>query len=445
MDIKVNKSILHGAVTVPGSKSHTIRALLLAAMAHGISYIRNPLLSADCISALNAIPLINAKILKKDTDCWTIKGAGDSLCLPQDVVNVGNSGSLLYFLSPIAATFAGWSVFTGDSSIRHRPIGHVISLLKGLGANAFVTKDGNNTPPLLIHGPIHATKVTTQGTLSQYISGAMMAATRLEGKTELFLTEPKETPYLTMTQKWLESLGVAVGVSSDYKHIWVQGPVRFEGFDRVIPCDWEAVAFPLIAAIMTGSSIQIDNVDSSGTQGDSAIVEVLQSVNAPLVWDKEKSVLYCNATEQTTLTTKHLPDGELRVNLSSFPDAICAMAVIACFIEGKVILEDLSICRKKETDRVKVMSEELCKLGANIEVIGDSMIIRGSANAKSTLKPMTINTYEDHRVAMSFACLALALKDTSRDFIIKDAQCCSVSFPNFFECMEGLGADFVQV
>ncbi|MDE6349556.1 MAG: 3-phosphoshikimate 1-carboxyvinyltransferase, partial [Treponemataceae bacterium] len=132
MDVIARRQTLRGHIQVPGSKSHTIRALILATMAEGQSCIRNPLPSADCMSTAAAIPLIGAEIgldLRTEGETgtmWFVNGAGKNLHAPTDVINVGNSGSLLYFLAPIAATFDGWSVFTGDASIRTRPVRHMV-------------------------------------------------------------------------------------------------------------------------------------------------------------------------------------------------------------------------------------------------------------------------------------------------------------------------------
>ena len=141
---------------------------------------------------------------------------------------------------------------------------------------------------MLIKGPINASNtVKTGGELSQYVSGMMMAACRLNGTLKIELSNPKETPYLYMTQKWLESCGVKVRMSEDFKHIEVDGPVKIKAFDKAIPSDWEAVAFPLIAALITDSELVINNVDLSGTQGDEAIVEVLKSLGADIELDKQ--------------------------------------------------------------------------------------------------------------------------------------------------------------
>ena len=451
MKILAKKTSLSGNIVVPGSKSHTIRALILASLAEGVSHISNPLPSADCLSASKAIQEIGASVdFDNKNNIWTVTGAGKNAHLPSNVVDVGNSGSVLYFFTPICATFEGWSIFTGDSSIRKRPILHLLEALKQLGANCYVSRPEENAPPALVQGPIKAGKVITDGRLSQYISGLMMASTLIDGKLEIELTDPKEVPYLDMTKFWLESLGVQVEMSSDYKKISITGPYQLKSFDKAIPSDWEAVAFPLIAGLITDSKIVIDNVDGSGTQGDDAIVSVLQSVGADIQWNKETSQLI--VTGGNRLSTENLPEKTLRVNLAGFPDAICALAVIACFIEGKTVLEDIGVCRRKETDRIVVMKSELEKLGAKVEegedylaIYGNSPILaNGEKNPNFKLHGGTVESFDDHRVAMSLACLGLGLPE-GQEVIVNDAECCSVSFPGFFEVMNKINANFTEI
>lgn len=461
MEIKASKHNLSGSIIVPGSKSHTIRALILATIADGTSIIRNPLPSADCLSTAKAVPLIGAEIdlnLSEEGEPgtqWVVKGAGKNIHLPEDVVDVGNSGSLLYFLSPIAANFEGISIFTGDDSIRKRPVLHVVDALNQLGAKARTSVPGRNGCPMVIEGPVKAGVVNTPGEVSsQYISGLMMSAILMNGKLTLNLSNPKETPYLTMTQKWMEKVGVPAYISEDYKKIEVTGPVDLKAFDETIPSDWEAVAFPLIAALVNDSDITIENIDGSGTQGDDAIVEVLKSIGADIEWNKETQQIRVRGGKKAKngtgrLSTEKCPDGILKVKMSSFPDAICALAVIACFTEGTVVLEDADVCRRKETDRLAVLKKELTRLGAAVEEKPDALIIHGhsplTADGKNNpmfcLKGGICESYDDHRMAMSLACLGLGLPE-GQSVIVKNAECCAVSFPRFFEVMNGIGADF---
>ena len=454
MKIKAFKNELSGHIQVPGSKSHTIRALILASLAEGTSHISNPLSSADCLSTSKAIPLIGAELendlatMEKDK-VWTVKGAGNKVHLPTNVIDVGNSGSLLYFLSPIAATFEGWSIFTGDESIRKRPVAHVVDVLNQLGAEAHISQPGATTCPMLIKGPIDCkAKVDTDGAVSsQYISGLMMSAIRMNGTLKIELSDPKETPYLTMTQKWLEQVGVNCRISDDFKHIEVDGPVNLKAFDTTIPSDWEAVAFPLMAGLITDSKITIDNIDIGGTQGDDAIVDIFKSVGGDITIDKDKKFLVVRGGKR--LTTENLPGKELHVKISGFPDAICAIAATACFIEGTTVIEDAEVCRRKETDRIKVLKSELEKLGGNVEEGPDYMIIHGHSPIKAdgTKNPEfkmhggEVDSYLDHRIAMSMACLGLGLAN-GETVTVKDAECCNVSFPHFFEVMNGIGANF---
>lgn len=454
MKISSQKSSLSGSVSVPGSKSHTIRALILATLADGTSHIKNPLPSNDCLSTVQAVKQIGAEVIVPEDSSeagaaspavWTVLGAGKNLHLPDGVIDVGNSGSLMYFLCPVLSTLAGECTFTGDESICKRPVNHLIDALNQLGGNASCLEPNSVTPPFKFAGPIDVNKtLTTDGKLSQYISGFMMATSRLNGTLHINLTDPKETPYLTMTKMWLESVGVPCTISDDFKKITVTGPVDIKAFDKTVPSDWEAVAFPLIAALISGSEIVIEGIDGSGSQGDDKIVEVLQQVGADIVWDKKACTLTVRGNEGGKgLSTKNCPNSEFRVTISPFPDAICALAVIACFIEGTTVITDVEICRKKETDRIEAMKTELRKLGADVEEGDDCLIIHGHEGGKG-LHSGNVESYKDHRIAMSLACLGLGLP-AEENVIINDAECCSVSFPHFFEVMNGIGAGFKEV
>ncbi len=462
MRICGKRNQLMGRTVVPGSKSHTIRALLLATLAEGKSTIHNPLPSADCLSTAAAVPLMGSRVdLNLTTEGvpgtdWEVYGAGKNLHLPTDVINVGNSGSLLYFLSPVAATFEGYSIFTGDESIRKRPVDHVADVLCQMGAIASTSQPGSRFCPLVIKGPVSAKNtVRTEGSVSsQYISGLMMAALRMKETLNIELSKPTETPYLTMTQKWLEKIGAKVHISEDFKKISVTPPAEIKAFDCTIPSDWEAVAFPLIAAAISDSDIFIDNIDGSGTQGDDAIVGILESIGADIEWNRDENVLHVRGGKKSKdgigrLTTENLPGGELHVNLSGFPDAICALSAIACFTEGHIYIEDIGVCRRKETDRISVLKKELEKLGAKVEEGSDFMIIHGHSPVLADGKPnpdfklhgAEVESYFDHRVAMSLACMGLGMRDGERIFV-KNAECCSVSFPHFFDVMNEIGAGF---
>lgn len=435
MKVKIKKSSLKGEITVPGSKSHTIRALMFALLSEGECLILNPLNSDDCVATLNAIQKVGAKV-EIHNSVWKITGAGKNLHLPTEKIDVKNSGSLMYFLCPILATLKGKCEFTGDDSICKRPVNHLIDSLIQLGAKAEC--QNGKTPPFWFEGPINSqNELITDGELSQYISGFMMASTRLENSLKIQLTNPKETPYLTMTKKWLEFCGVDCKISDDFKTIQTQANQTILPFTKTIPSDWEGVAFPLIAALITKSEILINNIDCSKSQGDEKIVEILQKVGANIIFDEQNERLIIKGNCE--LSTKNLENQKLVINMSEFPDAICALTVISCFIEGTIEFVDIEICRKKETDRISAMESELFKLGAQIQDVGDKLVIHGKKDGKN-LHGGIVESYKDHRIVMSLATLGFGLNKT-QCLTIKDAQWCSVTFPNFFEEMKRLGGN----
>lgn len=436
MKVVSKKMQLSGSLTVPGSKSHTIRAGIFAALASGTSIIRNPLPSADCLSCMDVLKAFGSSVTIEN-GMWTVTAPASGLTLPSRVVDVGDSGSVLYFMTPIAATLPGWTVMTGDASICTRPIRALLEALIALGADGFTTRPDVDAPPVVVKGPFRAGSVLLEGNLSQYVSGIMMAAPRIQGTTIINLKNPKEKPFLKMTCDWLKSVGIKVSYNEEtLDHFEVTGPQTYRSFDRTIPSDWEGVAFPLVAAVITGSTIEIDSVDCSGSQGDAAIVEILQSMGADIFLDTQREVLVVNGS------SLHVNPVRLRggsFNCAGFPDAVPSLAVAACFAEGDTVLTDIGVCRLKETDRIALMRKELSKLGASVDEGSDFLVIHG--NGGRNLHGGDVQSYDDHRIAMALAVAGLAIPGTG--VTVHEAECCAVSFPAFYETMNGIGAGFV--
>lgn len=439
MQVFAKRHRLHGSAAVPGSKSHTIRACLFAAMAEGTSVIRNPLEGEDCLSALRAVEAFGART-GRSRGLWTVTAPRGGLTLPSQVIDVGNSGSLLYFISPIAATLPGWTFITGDESICRRPVDEIIKAIKDLGGDGFCSRPGSCAPPFAVKGPIKAGRVEHEGVLSQQISGLLMAAARLEGKTVIDLRNPKETPFVKMTVDWLASVGIKVDYdSAGMNHFEIEGPRRYAAFDRSIPSDWGAAAFPLVAAAITGSELSIPRVDFSESQGDKAIVDVLSAMGADIEADEGAACLYINRRREGLLWDNGAPrlkGGEF--NCASIPDAVPALAVAACFAEGETVLSDIGVVRLKETDRIAILKKELSRLGAEIEEGADYLVIRGKGG--KNLHGGAVESHHDHRIAMALSVMGLALED---GVTVSGAECCAVSFPHFYEKMNDCGAGFV--
>lgn len=439
MNVTARKTTLAGSLSVPGSKSHTVRAGIFAALASGTSVIRNPLPSADCLSCMDVIQAFGARVTM-EPGIWTVTAPEGGIRLPDRVVDVGNSGSVLYFMTPVAATLAGWTVMTGDASICTRPIRGLIEALKQLGAEGFTTRPDSPAPPAVIGGPLHAGRVALEGNLSQYVSGILMAAPRVSGTTVIDLSNPKETPFIKMTCDWLESVGIQVSYDpARLDHFELTGPQPYRSFDRAIPSDWEGVAFPLVAAVITGSPLEIEHVDCTGSQGDEAIVDILRAMGARIELDRSRETLVVNGGRDAAgkVSPVDLRGGEF--NCAGFPDALPSLAVAAAFARGDTKLTDVGVCRLKETDRIALMREELGKLGASVDEGPDFLVIHGSGG--ENLHGGLVESHDDHRIAMALAVAGLAIPEGA--VTVRDAECCAVSFPDFFGTMNSVGAGFV--
>lgn len=436
MKVTSRKTGLSGTLVVPGSKSHTIRAGIFAALASGTSTIRNPLPSADCLSCLDVITAFGATV-EKEIGVWKVTAPENGLQVPSRVVDVGDSGSVLYFMTPVAATLPGWTVMTGDASICTRPVSALLDALKTLGAEGFTTRPDSKAPPAVVKGPFKAGFVEMEGNLSQQVSGIMMAAPRVSGTTVIDLRNPKEKPFLKMTCEWLKSVGIRVVYDAEkLDHFEVTGPQTYRSFDRTIPSDWEGVAFPLVAAIITGSKVEIDHVDCTGSQGDEAIVDILRQMGADIELDVDRETLVVNGSGLNTSPVR-LRGGTF--NCAGFPDAVPSLAVAACFAEGDTVLTDIGVCRLKETDRITLMREELSRLGASLEEGSDWLLIHGTGGRG--LHGGEVESHDDHRIAMALAVAGLAIPGDG--VTVNDAECCAVSFPGFYDTMNGIGAGFI--
>ena len=391
---------LSGHAVVPGSKSHTIRAVLLATLAEGCSVIHNPLLSLDGRSALAAARQFGATVQEDD-------------------------GSVAYFAPPIAALVDGYTFVTGDAQILRRPIDETLSAIRELGGFAEPSRPGSTSCPAVIHGVMRGGTAHFDGKLSQIVSGIMMAAPLLKADTDIVIRNPKEKPYLDITLDWMARFGVVLEHNDDYTHFHIRGGQKYRGLETTISGDWSGVAFPLVAGIITGSEIVIDAVNFSDSQGDKAVVDVLIQMGAALQKDIPGSRLLVHSGSRLH---------GVEINMNDIPDALPALSVAAAFAEGTTHFTGLEHVRLKETDRVAVMAQELQRMGIRTEIGSDNMTVYGG-----TVHGAEVDSHGDHRVAMALLVSGLAADGC---VTVKDAECAAVSFPNFFEVMNGLGAGF---
>lgn len=426
MDAIARKSKLHGDILVPGSKSHTIRAVLLATMAEGMSRIYNPLTSLDCQTALHVAEAFGAQTEKQD-GLWIVKGCGSNLKVPDNYVDCENSGSTAYFAASMAGLIDGYTVLTGDAQIRRRPIQPVLDAINQLGGQAYTTRPNVNACPAVIRGKMKGGTVRFSKSLSQFVSSVMLAAPLMENDTEIINEDPLETPYLQLSVDWMRRYGVELmECKEDYTYFKIGGGQAYHAAESHVPSDWSAVAFPLVAAVTTDSDIRICGVDFEDSQGDKAVVDHLIAMGADIQKDSQNHCLVIRGG-------KELKSG-LTFDLKDIPDSLPAMAVAACYAQGDTTFRGLGHVRLKETDRVEVMASELTKAGALIETGEDSMIVHGGRPLTGT----NVDSYEDHRVAMAMAVCGMFSEGEMR---IKNGECAAVSFPAFFSVMQHAGAD----
>ncbi|MDV2502350.1 MAG: 3-phosphoshikimate 1-carboxyvinyltransferase [bacterium] len=419
MLLVVRPSSLAGAVTIPPSKSHTIRAVLIAALAEGTSTIINPLDSADGRSAVTVARAFGASVDLSDPGRWIVDGTGGDLRVPDDVVDVGNSGTSCRIGLGVASLCRGTSVFTGDDQARRRPMGPLLEALNTLGAKAFSTK-GDGTLPVEITGPIRGGAVTVSGITSQYVTSLLIATPLAPEATEITVHDLHEKPYVGMTLWWLDRQGI-VCEREGLERFTVKGAQRYRADTVSIPGDFSSATFFLAAGAIGAGTFTLRGLDMADTQGDKAVVEMLQAMGARIDVDEEG----------LTVGPGELVGQEL--DLNDTPDALPALAVVGCFARGRTVLRNVPQARIKETDRISTMAKELTKLGARVEELPDGLIVHESA-----LKGTAVEGWADHRIVMALAVAGLRADGSTT---ITSPEAIEVTFPTFIELMASLGAD----
>jgi 3-phosphoshikimate 1-carboxyvinyltransferase len=482
MIAKITPGKLHGTVDIPASKSHTIRALIIATLASGKSRIRSPLDSADTRSCMEVCRALGARIDEVTVDAdasgaptssagrtapatepaagdsgdgfhppprltaLTVTGIGPSrtpagseaLATGRNpathealTVDVGNSGTTLTIAAGAAALLATPVTFTGDEQIAARPIEPLLAALEDLGALCRRAPRGRSVP-FTVTGPLAGGRTEIECPTSQYLSALLIAAPLASGKsdgpaspppvTEIAVPLLHERPYVEMTLAWLESQGI------EYERRgleWFRIPGRqgYRPFERRIPGDFSSATFMLCAAAVTRSRLLLRGLDMSDSQGDKAVVSMLARLGCPVDLTAEGLLI-----EGDLIDERGLDPCELDLNAT--PDALPALAATACYSRGTVRLVNVPQARLKETDRIAVMEEELTKLGVRVHALEDGLEITGSA-----LKAGRVNGHGDHRVVMALALAGLGAEGTTE---IETAETASITYPGFFETLRSL-------
>lgn len=422
MRAKIRRSEINGTVRIPGSKSHMIRALYFASLAKGKSIIRNPVSSNDSLSAAGVVKAMGIELERSDESLWTVFSG--ELSIPEDVINVGNSGTSMSLGSALLASIDGTSVVTGDEQIRKRPIQPVLDALIQMGASAR-TVLGNGSAPFILEGPLKGGNIFVDGLNSQYVSAALIAASLAQMDSEIIVHNANEIPYIEMTIQWMKRLGVQVQRNNDFNRFFVKTGQKYQSFDTSVPADFSSAAFLLVGASITDSHVVLEGLDINDVQGDKVIIEILKDMGAHINIREAGNRGIC-------IQGGNCLRGQ-SINCGSTPDSVPILAVLGCYTDGETKLYNIDSSRIKETDRPLIMKKELQKMGANVELKGSELIIRNSK-----LIGAEVSSHKDHRIAMALCIAGLIAEGQT---VIDEIECARISYPGFDEALFSLGAN----
>ena len=421
MKLIVRQSQLKGPITIPSSKSHTIRALLIGTLAPGTSTIRRPLLTGDGASALGAARNLGAKTVSQG-EVFTITGRGDDYNSGSDFFDMGNSGTSTNLFTSAAALGSRKRKFDGDNSLRSRPFKHLLDALVPLGARyERERKDGDL--PFTISGPLKGGTTTVNGLSSQYVSSLLFSCPLIKGgDTDFTVINIQEKPYIELTLWWLKKQGIKVEHSADYTKFHIPGNQSYKPFDMTVPADFSSATFAATAAALTGGPITLQGLDFTDPQGDKGVFDILKMTGAEVSHGESGVTVSAKGTLKAGI-----------MDLNPMPDSLPAISVLACTLSGETRIVNVGHARIKETDRIVVMREELTKMGASVTETPDGLIIR-----KSDLRGAKVSGRDDHRVVMA---LALAGCVAKGETVIDTAEAAAVTYPSFVDDFRALGAN----
>ena len=418
--LKIKTEKIHDtAVTVPGSKSYTHRIFIAAALSNGQCRIENFLDSDDTNYTLSALNQFGASF-DKTLDGVIINGRDGEMDASENPIYLGNSGTSMRLLTAYAAIGNGRYLLSGSDRMHERPIHHLLDGLNELGVQA-VSVNNNGCPPVAVIG----TKLSG-GTVnlncsisSQFLSGLLLIAPYTQNGLEIHVTQgPVSRPYIDMTLDIMSRFGVDV-VRSGYDYFKILGSQCYRSGRYVVEPDASQASYFWAAAAITGHAIKVNVISKQSSQGDVRFVDVLSEMGCQVIHE----------TDGITVVGGSL--SAIEVDMADMPDQVPTLAVIAAFAEGITVIKNVSHLKVKESDRLSAVINELTKMGISAKSESNNLIITGG-NPHGAV----IETYDDHRIAMSFAVAGLRVPGIE----IKNEHCVEKSFPEYWKVFDGLYA-----
>ncbi len=419
MNVKVKESNIYGVVEAPSSKSMTHRFLVTAAKAMGKSVLLNPLICDDTVATLNGLRSLGTNIQDRENK-WIITGG--ELKSPNGAIDCKQSGTTLRLLTGIASLIDEETTLTGSPQLMGRPINPLLDALSQLDVKTEWVRDSSLVK---VRGPLRGGAVSIRGDVSsQFISAIILAAPYALKPVNLSVkTRLESKPYVQMTIDTMRKCGVNPDTSNGLTTINVpQG--EYQPLTAKIEGDWSSAAFMLAAGVLSGK-VHVDNLDLNSSQADKEILHALRLMGAHI---KVKG-------KRVTAEKSHLTAIEL--DLRDAPDLFPVLSILCASAQGKSKLTGLGRLKMKESDRLHVMTSGLRKMGAKIKVSKTSCTIEGGP-----LVGAQVESHMDHRVAMSFGVLGLAVKGET---VITDQNCVDKSYPGFWEKLANLGAEMRKI
>jgi 3-phosphoshikimate 1-carboxyvinyltransferase len=414
-------AMIDGTVNLPGSKSVSNRALLLAALAKGETTLTNLLDSDDIRHMLSALKALGVSTeLSADRTRCTVQGVGGALSSPfgtQQALTLflGNAGTAMRPLCAALCLGQGEFELTGEPRMEERPIGALVDALRQAGADVEYLKNADY-PPVKIKGTgLRGGRVDIDGSVSsQFLTAFLMAAPLADDDTEICITgELVSKPYIDITLKMMATFGVKVN-NQNYQRFVVKGQQTYVApGEFLVEGDASSASYFLAAGAIAGGAVKVTGVGRKSMQGDVLFADVLAKMGADIEWGDDYIIARKGALKGITMDMNHIPDAAMTI------------ATTALFAKGPTKITNVYNWRVKETDRLAAMATELRKLGALVDEGLDYIEVTPPAQ----LKHAAIDTYNDHRIAMCFSLVALS--DTP--VTINDPRCTSKTFPDYFE------------
>ena len=428
MRVKITPSPVAGVVPAPPSKSYTHRAVIIGSLATGETRIQSPLMSDDTIYTIEACRLLGANIKRAENEL-TVTGSGGQLqtTYGEPVILVGNSGTTLRLVAGLAALAQARVILDGDTRLRQRPVGDLLIALNSLGIPAR-SLTNNGCPPIEIRGGrLSGGKVAMRGLVSsQPISSLLIIAPYAKNTLSLKVTgKLHSTPYIAMTLDIMRDFGVNV-VNRDFREFVVESGQTYRGRHYIVEGDYSSAAYFLAAGAIGGGPVSVVNLKADSQQGDRHFLTILSKMGCSVEYQGEEVKVSRNH-ELTGIT----------VDMGDYPDIVPTLATVAAYARGHTEMGNIGHLKFKETNRISNTTAELAKMEIKTEVTEDTMVVYGGRP-----KGAEIDSYNDHRMAMSFAIAALFADGAS---VINGAEAVNKSYPQFLTNLSSLGAKIEEL